>query len=146
MDAETTIREYYAALREGDPLPPFFAEDSSVVKFGITDRLSGYTAIADGLREQTATTVDWTVTSHRLSVIERERHACFADAVRMAWTDAETGARRNYETRWSGTLERRDGEWRFVGMHVSAAEDELEDAESGFASAGEGDDTRTSGR
>ncbi len=47
----------------------------------------------------------------------------------MAWRDLETDTRYEFETRWSGTLERRpDAQWgghgpatpwRFVGMHVS---------------------------
>lgn len=123
-DAETTVREYYEALREGEPLVPFFAADESLVKFGISERLVGYEAVAEGLREQTRESEDWTVTSSDLRVTERDRHAWFSDDVHMAWTDTdtdtETGTRREFDTRWSGTLEKRDGEWLFVGMHVSA--------------------------
>jgi hypothetical protein len=157
MDAEATIHAYYDALRRGEPLEPYFADDPEVVKFGITERLVGHESIAAGLREQTRTTTDWTVESRRLTATERDRHAWFADDVRMAWTDTETGARYDYGTRWSGALERRSGcgdgdrndrddrheqrasdrgrggegdsddadDWRFVGMHVSVAEDEL---------------------
>ncbi len=120
MDAEATIREYYDALREGKDLPPYFADDDGLVKFGISEQLCGYDAVSEGLREQTRTTEDWTVLSRGLRVTERERHAWFTDDVLMAWTDVETGARRRFDSRWSGTLEDRDG-WAFVGMHVSAA-------------------------
>ena len=120
-DVAETIRRYYAALRAGDPLPPFFAADDSLVKFGISERLAGGERVAEGLREQTRRTEDWTVESRDLRVTERDRHAWFSDDVRMAWTDAEEGERRDFETRWSGTLERREGEWLFVGMHVSVA-------------------------
>ena len=122
-DAAETIRRYYAALRSGEPLYPFFATDDSLVKFGISERLAGYEAVSEGLSEQTRTTEDWTVESRDLRVTERGRHAWFSDAVRMAWTDVAADARRDFETRWSGTLEVRDGdeEWAFVGMHVSVA-------------------------
>jgi hypothetical protein len=133
MDAESTVLEYYDALRAGEPLHPYFAEERSAVKFGISERLDGYEEIEDGLREQTETTSDWTVESRALVVTERERVAWFGDDVRMAWTTAD-GDRHEFETRWSGCLERRDGEnardgsvgddgdeWRFVSMHVSVA-------------------------
>lgn len=122
MDAEATIETYYDALRAGDPLAPFFAESESVVKFGITDRLAGYDAIETGLREQTETTEDWTVESRRLRVTEHESTAWFSDSVVMAWRSTDDGERREHETRWSGTLRRHDGDWRFVGMHVSTAD------------------------
>ena len=119
MDAEATVRSYYDALRDGDDLPPYFAPDDALVKVGISERLSEYDAVAEGLREQTRTTEKWTVRSHDLRVTERERHAWFSDDVYMAWTDVETGARKAFDARWSGTLEDRDG-WVLVGMHVSA--------------------------
>ena len=129
--ARETVRAYYAALRAGDPLGRFFAdarsEDDPVVKFGISERLVGTDAVCEGLRSQTATTCDWTVESDALLVTERERHAWFADLVRLGWTDLERDAAYDLETRWSGTLERRPaagdgpGDWRFVGMHVSTA-------------------------
>ncbi|WP_424018716.1 hypothetical protein ACOZ4N_04355 [Halorientalis pallida] len=133
MDAADTIRSYYDALRTGEPLGPFFADeqsgDDASVKFGISERLVGTEEIRAGLREQTATTVDWAVESHDLRTTERERHAWFSDAVDMGWTDTERGIRYEFETRWSGTLERRAaegaptddaaGDWQFVGMHVS---------------------------
>ena len=127
MDARERIESYYDALRAGDPLGPYFAEpgsgDDALVKFGISERLVGGDEIRAGLRRQTETTTDWAVTSRALRVTERDRHAWFSDDVSMAWTDAGTGERRAFETRWSGALERRDGEWRFVGMHVSTADE-----------------------
>jgi hypothetical protein len=122
MDAKATIRAYYDALRGGEALYPYFASDDGLVKYGISERLAGYDAVAAGLREQTHATEDWRVRSRDLRVTERERHAWFSDEVRMAWTDVETGASRAFDTRWSGTLEDRNG-WVFVGMHVSVARD-----------------------
>jgi hypothetical protein len=132
MDAADTIRSYYDALRAGEPLGPFFAGerpgDDPVVKFGVSERLVGTDTIREGLREQTATTGDWTVESHALRATERDRHAWFSDEVDMRWTDTERGIRYEFDTRWSGTLERRaddgaadDPDWQFVGMHVSTA-------------------------
>ena len=127
MDARATVAEYYAALRAGEPLAPFFAtertDDDAYVKFGVSERLVGSDRIRAGLRSQTATTTDWDVTSRGLNVVQRDRHAWFSDAVSMAWTDAERGRRHELDTRWSGTLVRSDGRWRFVGMHVSTADD-----------------------
>jgi len=127
MDAEATVRAYYDALRAGDPLYPFFARDESTVKFGIGERLTGYEAVSEGLRAQTETTEEWAVESDRLVVTERDDYAWFSDDVFMAWTDTERAVRYEFETRWSGTMERREGaseaslgtDWRFVGMHVS---------------------------
>jgi len=101
------------------------------VKFGISERLVGGDDIAAGLREQTETTSGWTVDSRALRVTERDDHAWFSDEVVLGWTGADPPIRYEFETRWSGTLERRDeggnpaddGEWRFVGMHVSTAGD-----------------------
>jgi len=120
--AERTIREYYDALRAGDPLSPYFAGDEALVKFGISERLAGHDAVAEGLREQTRRTADWTVRSRNLAVTDRGCHAWFSDDVRLAWTDLETGQRRAFDSRWSGCLEHRE-EWVFVGMHVSAPHD-----------------------
>ncbi|MFO7927936.1 MAG: nuclear transport factor 2 family protein [Halobacteriota archaeon] len=130
MDAETTVRAYYDALRAGEPLDPFFARDESVVKFGIGERLTGYSEIREGLTAQTETTADWHVGSERLAVTERGDHAWFSDDVFIAWTDLERQIDYEFESRWSGTLERQpdagsridgiDTPWRFVGMHVSA--------------------------
>jgi len=119
MDAEETIRDYYEALRRGEPLYPYFAERPDVVKFGVGERLVGYDAVAEGLREQTRTTTDWTVESGALRVVDDDCHAWFSDSVHMAWTDREADHEYSLPTRWSGTLERREGEWLFVGMHVS---------------------------
>lgn len=119
MDAEATVRDYYEALRRGEPLYPYFLEAETTVKFGIGERLTGYDAVAEGLREQTRTTDDWTVDSSRLRVAERDCHAWFSDDVRLEWTDGELGVRRAFDTRWSGTLERREESWLFAGMHVS---------------------------
>ncbi|WP_248895544.1 AtzH-like domain-containing protein [Haloplanus halobius] len=119
MNAAGTIEAYYAALRNGDPLHPYFAERPDVVKFGVGERLVGYEAIADGLRAQTRSTEDWTVESQALRVTERDDHAWFSDAVFMSWTDTDADHEYALSTRWSGTMERSDGDWRFVGMHVS---------------------------
>ncbi|KAA9399558.1 hypothetical protein Har1130_00435 [Haloarcula sp. CBA1130] len=126
MDASETIAAYYAALRAGEPLSPFFAEDGdrSVVKFGISEQLVGTDAVRAGLREQTETTTEWVVESHALRVTEAEGYAWFSDDVALCWTDIEAGVRHEYDTRWSGTLEATGGarEWQFVGMHVSTAD------------------------
>ena len=125
MDAASTVRAYYDALREGDPLYPFFADESTTVKFGIGERLTGYEAVRAGLTEQTETTDDWTVESERLVVSGTDGHAWFSDDVFMAWTDTEADHRHEYDTRWSGALQHRGDSadlgtpWRFVGMHVS---------------------------
>mgnify|MGYP000327284327 CR=1 FL=1 len=131
---EQTVRNYYAALRAGDPLAPFFVERDDVLKVGISERLVGYDAVSAGLHEQTERTADWTVESRELRVRERGPVAWFSDAVDLAWTDTQRGVRFAFDTRWSGTLERHDGgnrdtderaaqsadDWRFAGMHVSA--------------------------
>lgn len=119
MSAEGTVRDYYEALRDGELLAPYFVADEDLVKFGVSESLRGYDAVAEGLREQTRTTEDWRVESAALTVTERDDHAWFADEVDLAWTDATTGERYAFDTRWSGTLERRD-DWSFVGLHVSA--------------------------
>jgi hypothetical protein len=119
MDAAETIRDYYEALRRGEPLYPYFAERAGVVKFGVGERLVGYDAVAEGLREQTRRTTDWTVESEELRVSTAGETAWFSDAVYMAWTDVEADHDYAFTTRWSGTLVRRDDEWVFVGMHVS---------------------------
>jgi len=119
MTAEETVREYYGALRRGDPLVPYFSEGATV-KFGVGESLFGADEIAAALREQTRTTDDWEVGSTHLDVTEREEFAWFGDEVDLAWTDTGTGQRWTFETRWSGTLEREDDGWSFVAMHVSA--------------------------
>lgn len=119
MDAEGTIEEYYERLRRGDALYPYFVDRPGVVKFGVGERLVGYDAIEEGLRTQTRTTEDWTVESQALRVSERGDHAHFSDSVFMSWTDTARDHEYALATRWSGTLERIDGDWLFVGMHVS---------------------------
>jgi len=121
MDAEARIREYYRALVAGDPLGPFFADGDDIVKFGISERLVGGDAVREGLREQTERTADWRVDSRALRATERGCHAWFSDDVRLSWRDTEAEADRDFETRWSGTLEAREGEPVFVGMHVSTS-------------------------
>ena len=122
MNADARIEAYYDALEAGDPLGRFFAEDKDIVKFGISERLVGGDEVRRGLREQTERTAAWSVDSRNLRVTARECHAWFSDEVGLAWRDTETGTRHIFETRWSGTLEAREGaEPVFVGMHVSTA-------------------------
>lgn len=121
MDAEATVRDYYEALRRGEPLYPYFHESGQTVKFGVGERLTGYEAVAEGLREQTRTTDEWRVNSEHLLVESRDCHAWFSDDVYMAWRDTESESRHEFDTRWSGTLERVDEEWAFTGMHVSTS-------------------------
>jgi len=121
MDVDETVRDYYEALRRGEPLHPYFAEDDDLVKCGVSERLVGYDAVAEALREQTRTTGDWRVESTDLRAVERERHGWFADRVELAWTDLDREVRHEFETRWSGPLARREGQWLFAGMHVSVA-------------------------
>ena len=146
MSAEDRVRHYYDALRSGDSLAPFFATGEGVVKVGISERLVGHDEVAAGLRDQTETTTGWTVESRDLRVTERDSHAWFADSVRLAWTDTDLNVRYEFDTRWSGTLERHEVDaatgnggatesdhgtenddtgqvWQFVGMHVSTARD-----------------------
>jgi len=122
---EGLVREYYDTLRAGDPLYPYFRESPATVKYGLSETLRGYEAVADGLREQTRTTADWTVESRSLTTGPREGEekrsaGCgwFADDVFMAWTDTDARTRYEFETRWSGTVV--GGE--FAAMHVSTAE------------------------
>ncbi len=122
MSAEGVIRDYYRALRAGEPIHPFFLEDESTVKIGVFSAVYGE-AVADSLRAQTETTGEWVVESHGLSVAERGTVATFADEVRLAWTDHEAEVRYRFDTRWTGTLVRTDDGWEFVSMHVSAPRD-----------------------
>ena len=121
---EGLVREYYDTLRAGDPLYPYFRESPATVKYGLSETLRGYEAVAEGLREQTRTTTDWTVESRNLTAGTRDdaeqRTDCgwFADDVFLAWTDTDARIRYEFETRWSGTVV--DGE--FAAMHVSTAE------------------------
>ncbi len=118
-----TVREYYAALRAGEPLAPFFLADGTTAKVGVSEHLVGHEAVAAGLAEQTETTTDWTVDSQALRAGRQADTGWFSDRVEMAWTGAE---RYEFETRWTGALVRRPGspsdghEWSFVTMHVSA--------------------------
>ncbi|ELZ24933.1 hypothetical protein C475_11870 [Halosimplex carlsbadense 2-9-1] len=145
MSAADRVRAYYDALRGGEPLDPFFAPVDGAVKVGISERLVGGEAVAEGLRDQTERTTDWSVGSRDLRVTEREGYAWFGDRVSMAWTDTDRHIRYEFDTRWSGTLEPREapespagdggnegGEtatdgsgdrWQFVAMHVSTARD-----------------------
>ncbi|WP_222917732.1 nuclear transport factor 2 family protein [Natrinema sp. SYSU A 869] len=125
--AEAVIRDYYDALRDGDPLSPYFSDTESTVKFGISESLFGGAEVAAALEEQTETTDEWTVKSDNLVVTERDGVATFADEVTMAWTDTTTGERYRFDSRWSATLVERDAaddssvsDWQFVAMHVSA--------------------------
>jgi hypothetical protein len=123
MSAESTVRDYYEALRRGEPLDAFFAETAGVWKGAISTSYDGYDAVAEALREQTRTTDDWTVESEALSVHERESFATFSDRVHLAWTGGD-GQRRAFDTRWSGTLVPvgdEDRAWAFEIMHVSAS-------------------------
>lgn len=121
MTAESTVRTYYEALERGEPLYPFFVERENVVKYGIGERLVGYDEIAEGLREQNRTTDGWRVGSRGLRVGAGDGWAYFSDEVALSWNRLQEGDRVGFDTRWSGTLERIDGEWLFVGMHVSVA-------------------------
>ena len=133
MDAEATVREYYEALRTGEPLHPYFLESPRTVKFGVGERLTGYEAVSAGLREQTARTEGWEVRSSRLLTEERGAGAWFSDDVFMGWTDTSANVRYEFDTRWSGAMVRLDeqeleaetdpgpGQWRFGEMHVSVS-------------------------
>lgn len=120
MSLEDRIRTYYQALIDEEPLEEYFVTDPKPVKFGITESLHGYHEIAEGLREQTRTTSDWDVESHRLQAEEAGDVGWFSDHVTMQWTDEERDERIEWETRWSGTMLRMDEDWLFVRMHVSA--------------------------
>ncbi|RQH01276.1 nuclear transport factor 2 family protein [Natrarchaeobius oligotrophus] len=126
VHAADVVRRYYDALRDGEPLEPFFRRSESTVKFGITEALFGYDDVATALRKQTETTTDWRVESHTLSVDERETFATYADEVTMAWIDTERDQEYEFDSRWSGTLVATEGDrddgipWAFATMHVSA--------------------------
>jgi hypothetical protein len=122
MTVADTIEAYYDALRAGDPLAPFFLDSPDTVKFGLSERLDGHDAVAEGLRTQTETTREWVVESTDLSTGTLGETAWFADGVFMGWTDTERSIRFEFETRWSGTLVRVDDEWRFASVHVSTTE------------------------
>lgn len=124
MTAEDVVREYYEALRRGEPLSPYFLEVEAATKFGISEALFGYDEVAEALREQSRTTVDWTVESRSLLVREHGDHATFADEGTLEWTDRETDERHSFETRWSGALERRSGTRRVEGGADGSTRDE----------------------
>lgn len=63
MSAEETVLDYYEALRRGEPLYSYFAEDADTWKAAISAEHEGYDAVAEALREQTRVTGDWTVES-----------------------------------------------------------------------------------
>ena len=119
MSAREHITAYYDALRNGQPLSPFFSDQGPVVKFGIDEALDGYEAVVEGLQSQTETTASWDITSHQLRVGRSGKTAWFADLVTMDWTDTERNASYTLDTRWSGTLVNVNDQWGFVAMHVS---------------------------
>lgn len=121
MEPADTIREYYQRLRDGEALAPYFSDDVTTVKFGISESLWGGQQVAVGLEAQTGRTADWTVRNHDLTVKRSGDTAWFADEVFLAWTDTEARIRYEFDTRWSGTLSRTDSGWQFVGMHVSTS-------------------------
>lgn len=126
MSARETVLDYYEALRRGEPLAPYFAERSDVVKVGVFSRTVGFDDVAEALREQTRTTADWTVESRdlRVTTSPTDESAWFTDRVDLSWRDTSREVSYAFETRWSGVLEPRgEGdahEWVFATMHVSA--------------------------
>ncbi len=131
QDIEQRVTDYYAALRDGESLSAFFREAPDTVTVGLSERQVGYADVAAELSEQTATTVDWTVESHDLSVSADGDTAWFSDLVTLGWTDSKLDTDYSFETRWTGTLTRRDRSepWQFVVLHVSVANEELRTAE-----------------
>jgi len=125
-----TVRDYYEALRRGEPLYPYFLEDPATAKVGIGETVLGHGATAEALREQTRVTGDWSVESHRLRAGRRGDTGWFSDLVGMAWT--REGDSLSFDTRWTGALVERDGEWVFVELHVSVAHDPETGAPAGF--------------
>jgi hypothetical protein len=121
-----TVRDYYEALRRGEPLEPYFHEHAATTKVGVSEQVTDYEAVAETLREQTRLTTDWQVRSRDLVAGRRGEMGWFSDRVTMAWT--REGERLSFETRWSGALVQRGveeavEEWPFVELHVSAAHD-----------------------
>ncbi|MFB6168894.1 MAG: hypothetical protein ABEJ43_08615 [Haloferacaceae archaeon] len=123
MDVDGFVRDYYEALRRGEPLDPYFAERPETVKIGVFSRQVGGESVAEALRDQTAGTEDWVVESRDLRAFARDGVGHFVDDVRLAWTDARTDRRHDFDTRWTGLAESRAGEPVFVSMHVSASVD-----------------------
>ncbi|WP_265108133.1 nuclear transport factor 2 family protein [Halosolutus halophilus] len=131
--AEAVVRDYYAALRRGDPLSPYFLEHESTVKFGISEALFGFDEVREALHAQTETTDGWTVESSNLVVENRGGYATFADEVTMAWTDTASDEDYRFETRWSGTL---------VGQNGERGRNPVDTGESSTATAATGDADR----
>jgi hypothetical protein len=122
MDVEAFVRDYYEALRRGEPLDPYFAERPETVKVGVFSRVVGGDAVAESLRDQTARTTDWRVESRGLETFPRDACGHFVDAVGLAWTDARADRRHAFDTRWTGVVEGGDDP-RFLSVHVSAPRD-----------------------
>lgn len=135
MTPRETIQAYYRALREGEPLGPFFADNSTTVKYGISESLYGSDTIRNALRDQTEQTREWRVESRRLRVVKYDAIARFSDEVGLSWVDQGKDERISFETRWSGVLRsisdgpldaldhHVDTPWRFECVHVSAPRD-----------------------
>jgi hypothetical protein len=145
-DTETFVRDYYEALRRGEPLDPYFHEQPGVVKIGVFSRLVGGNRVAEALRDQTARTADWVVESADLRTFDRGDHAHFVDAVRLAWTDTRTDRRNDFDTRWTGLAESHDGGPLFVSMHVSASVAGERDGRATSPGAGRDDPSGADGR
>lgn len=126
QDAESTITAYYDALEAGEPLSSFFLESVSTIKVSLSETFVSYPDVANELSEQTATTDDWQVDSHELTVEERDEFAWFYDEVTLAWTDIQLDAEYEFETRWTGTLEPSGESWQFVSLHVSTPTEDLQ--------------------
>jgi len=148
MNPTETVEEYYEALRRGELLSPYFAEREDVVKFGVSERLAGYEAISEGLREQTRTTEDWQVESQNLGVVVRDSVAWFTDDVALSWSasegadsEAEQETRYSFDTRWSGVLERESSSGESSGCESSSDESSGRES-SGEESSNDGEEPR----
>jgi hypothetical protein len=131
MDVDGFVRDYYEALRRGEPLDPYFHERPETVKVGVFSRRVGGESVAEALRDQTARTEDWTVESDDLRAFARDGVGHFVDDVRLAWTDVRADRRHEFDTRWTGLVVPRAGEPLFVSMHVSASAGREPDDERG---------------
>ena len=120
MDADRFVRDYYEALRRGEPLDTYFQQGPDIVKIGVFSHRLGGEAVAEALRDQTARTEDWAVESRDLRTFSRDGFAHFVDDVRLVWTDTRRDHRHDVETRWTGLVEPQGEEPLFVSMHVSA--------------------------
>lgn len=123
MTLRDRIHDYYDALRNEEPLAPFFAVEPAPAKFGIQERLYGHEEITRALADQSRSTTDWRVDSTGLRVERRQGVGWFTDEVGFGWLDADAGERYDFDTRWSGTLVREEDTWHFVTMHVSVGYD-----------------------